>query len=79
MWGILISLAIGALCGFLASIIMKSRGGLLFYMITGVLGGFVGSWIFGLIIRTDNLPGQIICGVLGTCLLIFLYRFFCCY
>ena len=75
--GILISIVIGAVCGWLASILMKSKGGLLFYIITGILGGFLGSFVFGLLgIGSNNLIGQIIVGVVGTCLLIFLYRFF---
>ena len=76
MWGIIISIIIGAVCGWLASIIMKSKSGLLWYIIMGIVGGFLGSFIFGLLgIGSNNIIGQIIIGVIGTCLLIFGYRF----
>ena len=75
--GILVSILIGGVCGWLASILMGSKSGLLFYIITGILGGFVGSFIFGKLlgIGGGNTLWQIIQGVIGTCVLIVLYRF----
>ena len=74
MPGILISLAIGAVCGWLASILMGGKkGGLLLYIILGLLGGVVGSWI-GTFVKIGGLLGQIVLGVAGTCVLIFAYR-----
>ena len=74
--GIIISLVVGAVCGWLASRIMNSRGGLLFYIIAGIVGGALGSWLFGVLNLSflSGLVGQIITGVIGTCLLIFLCR-----
>ena len=74
--GIIISVVVGAVCGWLASMLMKSKGGLLFYIFTGILGGFVGSFVFGKLlgIGGGNLLWQIVQGVAGTCILIFLYR-----
>ncbi len=75
MWGIIISIIIGGVCGWLASLLMKSKSGLLFYIITGMLGGFLGSFIFKLVgLGANNMLGQILVGVAGTCVLIFLYR-----
>lgn len=77
MWGIIVSLIIGAVCGWLASILMGSKkGGLLFYIVVGILGGFVGSFVFGHLFKIGggNTLWQIVQGVAGTCLLIFLYR-----
>ena len=73
--GIIVSIIVGAVCGWLASIIMKSKGGLLFYIIAGILGGFLGSLIAGLLgLGSTNIIGQIIIGVIGTCILIWLCR-----
>ena len=77
MWGLIVSLIIGAVCGCIASFLMGSKkGGLLFYIIVGLLGGFVGSFVFGHLFKIGggNTLWQIVEGVLGTCLLIFLYR-----
>lgn len=45
---IIVSLIIGAIAGWLGSIIFKGSGlGLLWNIIIGILGGFVGSWLLG--------------------------------
>lgn len=73
--GILVSILIGAVCGWLASILMHSKGGLLFYIIAGIIGGALGSFIGKIIgIGATGLLGQIIIGVIGTCILIWLCR-----
>ena len=74
MVGILINIAIGALCGFIASKIMNSKGGILWYILIGVIGGALGSWIASLVGIGGGLLVQILIGVAGTCLLIFLFR-----
>ena len=48
--GILVSVLIGAAAGWLAGNIMKSNsGGLLMNILLGIVGGFVGNWIFGML------------------------------
>ena len=48
--GLLIILGIGLLAGWLAGIIMKGRGfGVLWNIIIGVAGSFLGGWIFRLL------------------------------
>lgn len=48
--GILAALIIGGLAGWLASIIMKSgSSGLFLNIVLGLLGGFVGPWLFNLL------------------------------
>jgi uncharacterized membrane protein YeaQ/YmgE (transglycosylase-associated protein family) len=48
--GILIFLGIGLLAGWLAGLIMKGRRfSLLWYLIIGVAGSFVGGWIFSIL------------------------------
>lgn len=77
---IVIYLAIGALAGWLAGLIMKSKGGLLFNIIMGIIGSFVGCWVGGLIgLSTAPLSSSfniwsIVIAVGGACLVIALYR-----
>ena len=73
--GILISLAVGAICGWLAGILMKSNNGLLINIILGVVGGAVAGALFGIIgIHFVGFLGNVICGVIGACLLIYIVR-----
>ena len=77
---IVIYLAIGALAGWLAGLLMKSKGGLLFNIIMGIIGSFVGCWVGGLIgLNTTSLSSHfdiwaIVVAVGGACLVIALYR-----
>ncbi len=74
--GWIISLAIGAVAGYIASQIMHSKSGLLWYIILGVVGGALGSFVGKILgIGGDGIIGQIIIGVAGTCLLIAGCRF----
>ena len=46
--GLLLSLTIGALAGFLGSKIFSGAGkGLLLNLLIGIVGGFIGGWLFG--------------------------------
>lgn len=68
---VLISVAIGAVAGFLASRIMGSKGGLLRNIIMGIIGGIVGSFILGLVgISGSGYIGTIVVSVIGACLVI---------
>lgn len=71
------SLVIGALCGWIASMIMKTDAqmGAFANIIVGLIGGVVGGWIFDLLnITTTGLIGDIIAGVVGSVVLIFIYN-----
>ena len=69
---LLISLAIGAVCGWLAGNIMKKGNSLIMNIILGVIGGFVGGFIFNLLgLSINGILGSIISGVVGACLIIF--------
>lgn len=75
VWDIIVSLAIGAVAGWLAGIIMGSKGGLLFNIILGLIGGIVGGWVLGLIgVSFFGIVGTIIRAVAGACLVIFVVR-----
>lgn len=65
---ILITLLIGALAGWLGSVIFKGSGlGLLGNIVVGILGGFVGYWLLGKlgISLGVGLLGVILTGALG--------------
>ncbi|MDY3005503.1 GlsB/YeaQ/YmgE family stress response membrane protein [Anaerococcus sp. AGMB00486] len=71
------SLIIGALCGWIASMIMKTDAqmGALANIIVGLIGGVIGGWIFSLLnIASTGLIGDIIAGVIGSVVLIFIYN-----
>ena len=74
MLGLILEILFGALAGWIASNIMKSKGGWLRNIIFGILGGFVGGRIAALI----GLPGGMIMGlvvaVAGACLVIWLFN-----
>ncbi len=74
--GIILSLAIGALIGYIAGQFTKGSGfGLIGNIIVGLLGGMFGSLIFTFLgISAQNFVGEIICGVIGAVLLLFLIK-----
>jgi uncharacterized membrane protein YeaQ/YmgE (transglycosylase-associated protein family) len=70
------SLFIGGVAGWLAGRLMKGGGyGLFINILLGLLGGFVGDLVFGLLgLRTTNLVGNLLAAVVGAVLLIHLAR-----
>ncbi|SDH75636.1 GlsB/YeaQ/YmgE family stress response membrane protein [Nitrosomonas sp. Nm132] len=67
--GLLIFIAIGAVAGWLAGILMKGRGfGLLGNIIIGIVGAIAGGLLFGLL----GLIGSIVTAIVGAALLLFL-------
>lgn len=73
---LLIFLCIGILAGWLAGKIMKGSGfGLLGDMVVGVIGAFVGGWLFGQLgIATWGLAGLLVTALVGALVLLFLIR-----
>jgi uncharacterized membrane protein YeaQ/YmgE (transglycosylase-associated protein family) len=73
---LLIILAIGAVAGWLAGIIMKGGGyGLPGDIVIGIIGAFIGGFLFGLLgISAGGLIGQIITATVGAVMLIFVLR-----
>lgn len=74
--GILVSLLVGGVAGWLAGRIMKGQGyGLLVNIILGIVGGFVGSLVFGLLgLDATNIIGRIICATVGAILVVVVAR-----
>ena len=72
---LIIALVVGGVCGWLAGIIMKSKKGILFNIILGIIGGIVGGFLFGLLnIPLPGYLGDIVSGVVSSCLVIFIVR-----
>jgi uncharacterized membrane protein YeaQ/YmgE (transglycosylase-associated protein family) len=73
---ILIIVAIGAVAGWLAGVIMSGSGfGLLGDIVIGIIGAVVGGFLFGLLgFAAIGLIGQIISATVGAVVLIFVLR-----
>jgi uncharacterized membrane protein YeaQ/YmgE (transglycosylase-associated protein family) len=73
---LIIFLAIGAVAGWLAGVLMKGGGfGLVGDVILGVVGAVVGGFLFGLLgISAGGLLGAIVTATVGAVLLLFLVR-----
>ena len=74
MWGILVSVLIGAIAGFIAGKIMNKGMGLLICILVGIVGCFLGSWIFGLLGASPNPSfwGRLLVGTIGSVVLLWL-------
>jgi uncharacterized membrane protein YeaQ/YmgE (transglycosylase-associated protein family) len=73
---LLIFLAIGLVAGFLASFIVGG-GGMIRYLITGVIGAFVGGFLFqalGISIGGSALVNQIVTSTAGAIVVVLLAR-----
>lgn len=71
---LLIFIAIGAVAGWLAGLIMRGGGfGLIGNIVVGVVGAFVGGFAFSFLgISTGGLIGSIITAVVGAVILLFI-------
>jgi uncharacterized membrane protein YeaQ/YmgE (transglycosylase-associated protein family) len=79
--GILYTIIIGAICGYIADVLMRDNGfGLIINIIIGIAGSFVGSWAYGelgLNISTGYpILNDIIIGASGAILILFIVGIF---
>ena len=77
--GLLITLLIGAGAGWLAGFfVFKDKGGLLWNIIIGLLGGVVGGWLLGLIGADGSFwsqwYGQIVSALIGSVVLLWIWN-----
>lgn len=74
---LIISLVIGAIAGWLASIVMGG-GGLIRYIIIGIIGSFVGSFLLSVLKInlgiTNPIVSQIIVSTIGAIVVVFVAR-----
>ena len=72
LWGIIL----GGVAGWIASLLMGGKKGLLRYIILGIVGGFVGNILAGAIgLGARKSLGSIIISVVGACVIILVGRF----
>ncbi|MCE1254286.1 MAG: GlsB/YeaQ/YmgE family stress response membrane protein [Anaerolineae bacterium] len=71
---LILFLLIGLVAGWLAGHIMKGGGfGLLGDLIVGVVGSFLGGWIFGLFgLSANGLIGSLVTALVGAIVLLYL-------
>ncbi len=76
---LVIFLIIGLIAGFVASLLVGGGGGILRYLLTGVIGAFVGGFLFEALnidlgIR-NRLVSQIVTASVGAIIVVLLARF----
>ena len=69
-------LVVGLIAGFLASLVMRGGGyGIIGDIIVGIIGAFIGGWLFSLIgVGSGGFIGSIIIAFIGACILIAILR-----
>ena len=74
--GLIVFIPVGAIAGFLAGKVITGSGlGLIWDIVVGILGAFLGGWLAGLVgIAVTNIVVQIIVAFVGACILLFLFR-----
>lgn len=74
--GLLWTLIIGAIAGWLAGTLVKGRGfGIIVDIIVGIVGAFIGSWVFGLLGLTAwGLLGQLCMATVGAVILLVIIK-----
>ncbi len=75
-YSLIATLVVGLIIGFIANTIMGSGGlGIIWSIILGLIGSFIGNFLFALVgLSTFGLFGQVLAGVVGACLLIYVVR-----
>ncbi|WP_223477806.1 GlsB/YeaQ/YmgE family stress response membrane protein [Oricola indica] len=71
--GFIIWIIIGGLAGWLAGIVMKNQSGLLMNIVIGIIGAFVGGWLFNVlgIMPSGGFVGSLITATVGAIVLLF--------
>jgi uncharacterized membrane protein YeaQ/YmgE (transglycosylase-associated protein family) len=74
--GLIVFILVGAIAGFLAGKVMTGNGlGLIWDIVVGILGAFVGGWLAGLFgLAVTNIIVEILVAFVGACILLFLFR-----
>ena len=76
--GFFATVVVGAIAGFLAHLVMRTRTGLIVDLILGVIGGFVGGWLSSLIFGGNLMSGinltSIIVALVGAVVVVAVYR-----
>ncbi len=77
--GIFATIVVGLIAGWLASLFMKSKSGLIVDLILGIIGGFVGGWLTGVVLGRNLMSGinvtSIIVAFIGAVIVLGVFRF----
>lgn len=78
--GFIMTLILGALAGWIASMIMgkDAQMGSIANIVVGIVGSFIGGWIYNAFFLNGSTPStfvQIIWAVIGACLLLWIIGF----
>ncbi len=71
--GFIAWIIIGGLAGWIAGIIMKDRSGLIMNIIIGIIGAFIGGWLFGVlgVVPQAGFIGSLVTAIVGAVVLLF--------
>ena len=77
--GLIATIVVGLIAGWLASLIMKTNTSLLTELILGVVGSIVGGWLSSILLGVNLVGGinltSILVSLLGAIVVIAIYRF----
>jgi uncharacterized membrane protein YeaQ/YmgE (transglycosylase-associated protein family) len=72
-------IVVGAIAGFLANLLMGSRGGLLLMLVLGIVGGVVGGFVATSVLKIGAVDGinveSIVIATLGAIAILFVANF----
>lgn len=71
---VLIWIALGAVAGWIASLIMGGSLGLLWCIILGIVGSVLGGWLAGLLGIGGGVIVQLLIAIAGACLILLIAR-----
>jgi len=76
--GLIMTLVIGGIAGWLAGNILKGGGfGLVVNILVGIVGAFIGNYVFGLLgIVAGGSIGQLVAATIGALILLFVVGLF---
>ena len=75
--GLIVTLVVGGLIGWLASLIMKTNRqmGILSNVVVGIVGAYVGHWLFGVLgLAAFGTMGRVVMNLIGAVVLIGVLR-----
>jgi uncharacterized membrane protein YeaQ/YmgE (transglycosylase-associated protein family) len=78
MLNFIVWIIVGGIAGFLASKVLTGKGmGLLWDVVVGIVGGFLGGWLVGLFgFSAGNLLIEIVVAFVGAAILLIVFRAF---